>query len=146
MKTIKSIGLTLLMAVGLASCELETSDNGHLDGFWHLTRVDTLSTGGTTDLSAKRIFWGVQVRLLNVVDYDKSVKGYFFRFENKGTTLRLYDAYEDNYKDGDFKVEDPSVLSPFGINALDETFTIENISNSRMTLATAELRLSFRKH
>ena len=145
MKTIKSVGLALLMAIGLVSCDLETSDNGDLDGYWHLTCVDTLSTGGTCDLSDRRIFWGVQVNLLNVADYDKSIKGYFLRFKYEGSTLRLFDPYEDQDKEGDFQVEDPTVLSHFGINALDETFKIENISGSRMTLSTDELRLRFRK-
>ena len=54
----------------LASCEIETSDNGDFDGFWHLERVDTLATGGTLDLSKKRVFWGVQYKLISVRDVD----------------------------------------------------------------------------
>lgn len=29
-----------------SSCTIEASDNGDFDGFWHLERVDTLTTGG----------------------------------------------------------------------------------------------------
>lgn len=145
MKVIKSFIIAVLTAVVLGSCELETSDNGHFDGFWHLVSVDTLSTGGTCDLSDKRMFWGVQVNLLNVTDYDKNAKGYFLRFENAGSTLRLYDPYENNRTEGDIKVEDPSLLAPFGINALDETFRIEKLNKSRMILATDNLRLNFKK-
>lgn len=129
----------------VASCDLETSDNGDLDGFWHLVRVDTLSTGGVCDMSGRRVFWSVQMNLLNATDYDTAARGYVFHFDNTGSTLRLYDAYADNRAEGDIKVEDPSVLSPLGINALEETFRIESLGSSRMTLATDELRLSFKK-
>lgn len=145
MKAIKSVIIAVLAVSCLASCDLETSDNGDLDGFWHLVRVDTLTTGGVCDMSEKRVFWSVQAKLLNVTDYDKSSRGYVFHFENSGSSLRVFEPYEDNRAEGDIKVEDPSVLSPFGINALEETFTIEGLSGSRMTLATEELRLSFKK-
>ena len=39
------------LAAGMQSCEIETSHNGDLDGFWHLTGVDTLATGGKRDLA-----------------------------------------------------------------------------------------------
>lgn len=48
------IGIGLL----LTSCDIETSDNGDLDGYWHLVRVDTLATGVSSDLSETRVFWG----------------------------------------------------------------------------------------
>ena len=55
-----TIAAILTTALTLASCELETSDNGKFDGFWHLERVDTLATGRSLNLQQKRIFWGVQ--------------------------------------------------------------------------------------
>lgn len=58
--TIKSLLATLATPFLLASCNVETSGNGSLDGFWHLERVDTLATGGTTDYSSGYVFWGVQ--------------------------------------------------------------------------------------
>ena len=30
----------------LAGCDIETSDNGDLDGMWRLESVDTLASGG----------------------------------------------------------------------------------------------------
>ena len=41
-KDIYTIIAAWLTAVLSASCEIETSDNGDLDGFWHLERVDTI--------------------------------------------------------------------------------------------------------
>ena len=29
------------LALVMSSCEMETTDNGDLDGFWHLESVDT---------------------------------------------------------------------------------------------------------
>ena len=136
-----SVGLVLL----LAGCDLETSDNGDLDGYWHLTRVDTLTTGGTLDTSEQLLFWAVQVRLLNVVDQsdDADHMGYLLRFEHKEGTLRVYQPYKNSRKDGDIKVDDASVLSPFGINRLDETFRVEQLDGDGMQLTGDALRLTF---
>ena len=43
MKKILYIFSTLLL---FCSCDIESSKNGDLDGFWHLERVDTISTSG----------------------------------------------------------------------------------------------------
>ena len=66
-KEYKNSRATLLIAaiigallMSLTSCEIETSDNGKLDGFWHLERVDTLATGKSVDYTNKLVFWGVQ--------------------------------------------------------------------------------------
>ena len=69
-----AIAAILTTALTLASCELETSDNGKFDGFWHLERVDTLATGGSLNLQQKRIFWGVQAKLISARDIDKLQK------------------------------------------------------------------------
>lgn len=134
----------LVMSV-FVSCDIETSDNGDLDGFWHLDRVDTLSTGGRADLSNKYIFWSVQKDLINTVDRHDSAGDYLFRFEHKGKTLRLYDPHVNDRMNGDPAVEDPAVLNPFGVNALDETFKVDRLSGSKMELSTDKLKLSFTK-
>lgn len=64
--TIKSLLATLATPFLLASCNVETSDNGPLDGFWHLERVDTLATGGSTDYHKGYVFWGVQKDLMYI--------------------------------------------------------------------------------
>ena len=93
----KRLFKTILAAfalVALASCEIETSDNGDFDGFWHLERVDTLATGGTTDLSKKRVFWGVQYKLISVrdVDVDKQ-HGYYLRFTQTSDKIVTHTPY-----------------------------------------------------
>lgn len=133
------------MLFAVSSCSLETSSNGDLDGFWHLTRVDTIATGGVCDMSGERVFWSIQMNLLNVTDFANSSYGYLLRFRDENSILRVYDPYTHDRMNGDVKVEDSSVLAPLGINQLDESFKIESLSSSRMTLSTDDLRLNFKK-
>lgn len=131
----------------LTSCEIETSDNGDLDGHWHLVRVDTLATGGSSDLSETRVFWGVQMRLIQAVDHDHDSGhyGYLFNFEHKGHTLLLYNAHKHERAEGDLLVEDAEILAPLGINSLDDLFTIERLTGDDMVLKDDVLRLWFEK-
>ena len=46
MKKIIGVLSLAVMMLTLSSCEVETSQNGDLDGFWHLEEVGTLATGG----------------------------------------------------------------------------------------------------
>lgn len=131
----------------LTSCDIETSDNGDLDGYWHLVRVDTLATGVSRDLSDTRVFWGVEMRLLEVVDHDHDTGhyGYLFNFERKGQTLRLYNGHKHERAEGDILVENVETIAPLGINALDDLFTIETLNSSDMVLKDKVLRLWFKK-
>jgi hypothetical protein len=99
--TAKRLFNTILAAfviVALASCEIETSDNGDFDGFWHLERVDTLATGGTLDLSKKRVFWGVQYKLISVYDIDKEgTFGYYLRFKQTHDQIVTHTPYKNNW-------------------------------------------------
>ena len=139
------MGCVCLLAV--SSCELYTSHNGDLDGYWHLVRVDTLATGVSSDLSETRVFWGVEMRLLQAVDHDHDTGhyGYLFNFEHKGQTLRLYNAHKHERAEGDILVEDVKVIAPLGINALDDIFTVETLNSSDMVLKDNVLRLWFKK-
>ena len=49
----KWIYLWTVVCTALVACDVETSDNGRLDGYWHLTGVDTLATSGHRDVSAR---------------------------------------------------------------------------------------------
>ena len=147
MKHIRHYTATLLvgcLALFATSCDLETSGNGSLDGFWHLERVDTLSTGTALDLSTQRVFWAVQGKLLQVENSDND-NMYFFTFEHSGNKLTLSNARANDRTHSDPEVTDATVLAPFGINRIDEQFTVERLSDGHMVLATETLRLSFRK-
>lgn len=153
--TIKSLLATLTTTLLLASCNVETSDNGPLDGFWHLEQVDTLATGGTTDYSSGYVFWGVQKDLIYIKDSsNSSVGAYYLRFNQTKDSLHITKIYldhghEDNpyhEQGGDIPVEAiDRNLRFFGLNALPEHFKKEAINGNRMILSTEKLRLKFKK-
>lgn len=145
-----SLGMTL------TSCTVETSDNGDLDGFWHLEEVDTLATGGRLDLSADRIFWGVQYRLISCARITTtnmfSFRGYYFRFEQTADSLVLHSPYKNNWHQdqGDNGGDLPATavndsIRSYGINNLREPFYKERLKGSKMTLRSKTLRLHFTK-
>lgn len=80
----------VFMSLCLMSCDLETTDNGKLDGFWHLERIDTLATGGSLDTSGDKVFWSFQVRLLWLQGGSSS---FYFRFNQDGDSLSIYSPY-----------------------------------------------------
>ena len=148
---LKTIIATLAI-VSLASCEIETSDNGDFDSFWHLERVDTLATGGTCDLSKKRVFWGVQYKLISVYDTDKEgTFGYYLRFTQTRDKIVTKSPYKNNWHQdngedgGDIPVDDPTQLAPYGINNLEEEFVKEKLNGGQMILRSKTLRLKFKR-
>ena len=54
---IRYILLLMVALFSLSACEIETHDNGKLDGFWHLEKVDTIATGGVCNMSQQKAFW-----------------------------------------------------------------------------------------
>ena len=145
----KKITYILMICIGLtmlASCELETSSNGNLDGYWHLESIDTLSTGGRLNLKDAKLFWAFENNLLEIIDNNNYEKGdYLLRFEKTSDSLSLSEPYAYNREKGDVKVDSANVLSPFGVNSLNEHFKIESFSSSKMILSTNVLRLQFKK-
>ena len=152
--TAKRLFNTILATIALttlASCEIETSDNGDFDGFWHLERVDTLATGGTLDLSKKRVFWGVQYKLISVYDIDKEgTFGYYLRFKQTSGQIVTHTPYKNNWHQdvengGDHPIDDPTQLAPYGINNLEEEFVKEKLDGGQMILRSKTLRLKFKR-
>lgn len=146
----KLLPLYILFVLLCTACSISTSDNGKLDGFWHLVGVDTLQDGhGTADLSGQRIFWAVQAKLLNVRNIDTDGLGVYFRFRHEGDSLILSDPYDNGWHEdtgtGDTPISDPSELYHFGVRHLEEHFFIEKLSGSNMILRSPQLRLYFEK-
>ena len=129
----------------MTACHMESSDNGHLDGFWHLVRVDTLSTGGTSDLHQDYFFWAFQFQLLSVRNTQKSPEEYFLRFQRQGDELVLSDPFQYVLQGKDAPVENIDLLRPFGINDQEERFRIVHLSSRRMTLKNHFLVLTMQK-
>ena len=134
----------------MTACHMESSDNGHLDGFWHLVRVDTLSTDtlsivGTSDLSQDYFFWAFQFQLLSVRNTQKSPEEYFLRFQRQGDELVLSHPFQYVLQGKDAPVENIDLLRPFGINDQEERFRIVHLSSRRMTLQNKFLVLTMQK-
>ncbi len=135
------------MLLSLGGCSVEHISNGDLDGFWHFVQIDTLTTGQSADLSDETLFWGFQAKLMHT---QGATNKFYFRFDHSATTLVLYDPYldhghEDNNEGGDIPVDDPTLLAPYGIQSLSDTFHVDLLTSSRMTLSTARHRLYFIK-
>ena len=134
----------------MTACHMESSENGHLDGFWHLVRVDTLSIDtlsivGTSDLSQDYFFWAFQFQLLSVRNTQKSPEEYFLRFQRQGDELVLSHPFQYVLQGKDAPVENIDLLRPFGINNQEERFRIVHLSSRRMTLQSKFLVLTMQK-
>ena len=129
----------------LSACELETSHNGKLDGWWLLTAVDTLQTGGHANVEAQQCTWAFQGRLLELCDVPGQCGDYLLSFAQHGDDLLLSHPYLSARDSGDIAVQTPQPLHPYGIQALSEQFSIITIDRRRMVLTNASLRLYFRK-
>ena len=139
----------LTLGVVLASCELETSGNKELDGYWQMCQVDTLATGGIADTHEALIYWGIQGNLLQIRFSENGKylgEGLLFRFERAPYTLNLSSPIRHHLYETDEPIDDVEVLKPFGIYHLEEVFSIEELNEDRMVLFNDELRLHFRKY
>ena len=139
---------------GMCSCEMETTDNGDLDGFWHLESVDTLSTGGTCSYKERKVFWGVQHKLIAIRNFapNAASNGYYVRFNQTGDSLIISSPYANHWHQdygddgGDVPVTEINAeLRELGMNNLEEHFKKEKLSGSKMVLTNKEYRLSFTK-
>lgn len=148
------MSLFLMMSVGgsFVSCTLESSDNGDLDGFWHLESIDSLETGKTVDFSEKYVYWGVEHKLIAVKETDTNREKFYFRFEQTSDSLKITKVYRNHWHQdqgddgGDIPVEEviPD-LQYYGINAIPEGFQKEALSGSKMILKSKTIRLKFKK-
>jgi len=130
------------------ACEFHASDNGDLDGFWQLSSVDTLATGGSTDLRYKQLSWSFQGQLVELRDaLDYMLAGDIIgRFQHEGDHLTLSDFYFSKRDSGDIKLVDPDSLRRYGVSRLQQTFQVLQLNSSRMTLQSDSLRLNLRRY
>jgi hypothetical protein len=143
----KHILIYMMVLVGLllTSCDIETSNNGDLDGFWQLQSVDTLSNKASADMKSQGVYWGVQKDLVEVRKYKGDSYNVYFKFDYSGNSLRLYSPYKDDRDEQDKAITDITLLRPLGVNALDESFTIEQLDD-KLVMSSSSLRLHFRRY
>lgn len=145
----KKLLFLLLGSVLLGSCDIHTSGNGDLDGYWCLTQVDSLHNGKSVEYREQRVFWSFAAGLMTVRQMPSSKHPeYVCHFEHEGATLRLGEVYLLDRVAGDRPITQDSlfVLRPMGINAFRESFGIEKLSGSDMSLKGDMLRLHFERY
>lgn len=151
--TMLSVVLAIILSMALlSSCTLESSDNGDLDGFWHLESIDSLQNGKTVDVSNQKIFWGVEYKLIAARLESQMLERYYFRFEQTPDSLKITKVYvdhghQDNGEDGgDIPLDEVNDnLRLYGVNEIPEGFKKEALSGSKMILRSKTVRLKFRK-
>jgi hypothetical protein len=135
------------MLLTLAACDWESSDNGNLDGFWQMTDVDTLATGGHEIVKEQALTWSFQGRILEVRQAThKGTPIYIFKFSHEGDVLKTFNPYLNNRDMEDPLVEDVKDIEPFGFSALSQQFQVLKLTGSRLILQSPSLRLTFRKY
>ena len=142
----KKIIYIITSALILTACDLETPDNGALDGNWQLRQIDTLATGGSCDMSRSYIYWGIENHLLQVRDIDNNNLKILFHFEKMGEELTIHTPHFVVTKDELTLIEDGSQLAPLGITGTKETFHIEKLNHGSLILKNEYYRLSFRRY
>lgn len=128
------------------SCDVLHTDKDSIDGFWQLVAVDTLATGTTADMRESQVTWAVQGSLLEVRIADSFMEDFVFKFEHTSNSLKLLSPYQIDRDHGDVKVVNVDLLRPFGINELEENFTLIQLSGSQLILESSLLRLHFRNY
>lgn len=128
----------------LCGCELETTDNGDLDGYWHLEQVDSLAGQRSIDYSQNKIFWSIQFELLQLSNLEDNTIIYRLVYDNRQLTLANPCMFDR--ADGDTLVTHVEVLRQYGVNSLQENFKVVTLESRTMVLESPVLRLHFRKY
>ncbi len=139
-KSLVTLSIITALVFALCSCTLETSNNGDLDGAWHLLAIDDKPVEQHPDL-----YWNFQNKLLELTDKSTDCGVFLLRFSHKDGKLLLSDPYIYDRDNGDKPMEEATSLQPFGIYNMNETFEVISLSHSRMTLKSANVKLDFRK-
>ena len=148
MKRILTVGAVLTM---LTACELNTSDNGKLDGFWQMTQMDTLETNRSGDVRDLKIFWAVQGKMLEMRDlHDTDVtlchEKVNFRFRLENGKLYLSEPIANNRPISDSIIANPATVAFYGLSSLEQVLDVVQMESNKMTLQTELYRMYFRKY
>ena len=139
--------LLLSLCMMLSSCKLHTSHNGDLDGLWQVVVKENLTTGETVDMRDYSATWSVQGDLL-MMRMNGSPE-LIWRFNHKDDVLVLSDPYLSarfGEQGTDVKLEDVSVVEPYGLSALEEYLKVITLNSDDMILESSTSRLVFRKY
>lgn len=135
------LSIILLVAaaiVNLSSCD-KVDDNGRFFGMWQMKEWKALPSGEIRATKDDRIFYSVQLHLMQF----KKIGGsqYLSRFRHKGDSLIIGTVF------GGASDDTVSIarLAPFGVPA-DGRFHIDELSDHTLVLSSDSARLTFRKY
>lgn len=137
--------MALMMPFVFGSCELETSNNGDLDGRWYLREVEHWREGRVEEVKEQRIFWSFQVRLADLRNVERQTS-VFCRFDHKPDgTLRLHNFYLNDHNNSDPAMNDSTavLLQYVKVKSMDETYYVEALNSKSMVLSNDSVRLRF---
>ena len=141
-----SIIISILSVVLLSSCDVKTSGFDKFYGMWHLTEIDSLSTGKSYYLGDDRYFWMFEANLMELRNYDTKAEMLLMRYNHVGDTLIVSEPYFFDRLNDDRPLDDISYLKPYGIHQLTDTFIIRQLSGSKMTVESRKVRIGFKKY
>ena len=135
----------------LTACELHTSDNGDLDGFWQMTQMDTLETNRSGDMRSLKIFWAVQgdmleMRDLHNIDVTQCHEKVNFRFRLEDGKLYLSEPIANDRDISDSIITNPATVAFYGLSSLEQILDVIRLDSEKMTLQTELYRMYFRKY
>ena len=137
------IGIGLLVT----ACDMESSDNGHLDGFWQMTsKTDQYAKSGAVDMRDSGITWAFQGKLLELRDVSYHQKDIVMSFEHSGGLLKADRPYFVERDSDDIRITDVTFLIPYGISQTEEQFKVLELTSSEMILESERFLLKFCKY
>jgi len=146
LRKILYMAVAIASLASLASCDIDSSPNGKLDGYWKMASIDSIESGNILNLDNELYFWAFQNKLLQLVDRGHKNATFLLRFEKSGKTLTVTDPYRHKSQLEDVPVEDPSTMKAYGIKHAEEDFTIKKLSNSTLILENEEIRINFKRY
>ena len=137
------IGVVLL----LVGCDVETSNNGDLDGFWQMTQMADKHVNTIYDMRNSGITWSFQGKLLELRDVKKVHQDIIGSFSHQDGPLSVNNFYFVDRDKGDVRIDDPiSYLVPYGVAQTNDKFNVLELSSDQMILESADFLLRFRKY
>ena len=137
--------LYILLTIICNCCEIETYDNGKLDGYWKLYKITNINNGKEDDLINSSIFWAVQAKFIVLQNNNQNDDKILYRFNFSDDSLSLYSPMIYDKLNGNYELKNVEILKQFGIYNLRESFHIEKLTNKDLILSSESLYLYFRK-
>ena len=136
------VGIGLL----LTACDIEHSDNGDLDGFWQMTSYSNKSAASVSDMRSSGITWAFQGRILELRDVQNGNQDIIMSFKHDEGTLNVFSPYLVERDSGDIQISKVELLMPYGINGLEDSFSVLELSSNSLIIENEKVRLQFRKY